>query len=139
MELDQNPYYKRALEFIGSTDLNSLENGTHVLDGDNLWVNITDSPLRRSSEARLEVHDRYIDIQIPLSGSETFGVMPRSMCRKPDGQMDVDRDILFYEDPIGPLMTVEAGKMIVFAPDTAHAPLIGEGTIHKAVFKVKFI
>ena len=34
-------------------------------------------------------------------------------------------------------MTVEVGQAITFDPDTAHAPLIGEGTIHKAIFKVK--
>ena len=34
-------------------------------------------------------------------------------------------------------VTVEAGGSITFDPDTAHAPLIGEGTIHKAIFKVE--
>lgn len=139
MEIKENPNYKRALEFIGNTDLHSLPNGTHVIDGKNLWVNIVDSQLRDKSEAKYEVHDSYIDIQIPLSGSETFGVMPRSMCTKPIGVMDEVKDILFFDDPLGPLMTVEPDKMIVFGPETAHAPLIGEGVIHKAIFKVKVV
>lgn len=139
MEIAENPNYKRALEFIKSTDLHSLPNGTHVIDGDNLWVNIVDSPLKDKSEAKFEVHDRYIDIQIPLSGEETYGVMPRSMCSKPVGEMNVEKDFLFFDDPLGPLMTVEPDKMIVFGPETAHAPLIGEGVIHKAVFKVKVV
>ena len=32
---------------------------------------------------------------------------------------------------------MKAGEVITFEPDTAHAPLIGEGTIHKAIFKVR--
>ena len=34
-------------------------------------------------------------------------------------------------------MTVKVGEAITFDPDTAHAPLIGEGKIHKAIFKVE--
>lgn len=139
MELTQNPYYAQALKFIEENDLNTLPTGKHVLDGDNLWVNIVDSNLKTPEQARLEAHDQYIDIQVPLSKAETFGVMPRQMCQKPVGEMDTVKDIIFFEDPVGPTVTIEAGKMITFGPETAHAPLIGEGTIHKAIFKVKVV
>ena len=66
-KLMQNPNYVKALEFIRNTDLNSLENGKHIIDGDNLFVNIVDSDMKTPQQARLEVHDKYIDIQIPLS------------------------------------------------------------------------
>ena len=135
----QNPYYVKALEFIKNTDLNSLENGRHIIDGDNLFVNIVDSDMKTPQQARLEVHDRYIDIQIPLSKPETFGVTPRSECKEPDGEMNVEKDILFYKDPVEETMTAAPGEAVTFAPDTAHAPLIGEGTIHKAIFKVKVV
>ena len=46
--LMNNPYYVKAIEYIQSTDLNSLENGKHFIEGDNLFVNIVDSKrLRR--------------------------------------------------------------------------------------------
>ncbi|HOE94143.1 MAG TPA: YhcH/YjgK/YiaL family protein, partial [Candidatus Cryptobacteroides sp.] len=82
------------------------------------------------------VHDAFIDIQIPLSGPETFGVKPRSECTQPRGEMDSVKDILFFDDAIEETVTVKAGEMIVFKPDTAHAPLIGFGPIRKAIFKV---
>jgi beta-galactosidase beta subunit len=50
--------------------------------------------------------------------------------------MDSVKDILFFDDAIEETVTVEAGEMIVFKPDTAHAPLIGSGPIRKAIFKV---
>ena len=66
-KLMNNPYYAKALEYIQTTDLNSLPLGKHLIDGENLFVNIVDSDMKTPQQARLEVHDKYIDIQIPLS------------------------------------------------------------------------
>lgn len=134
--MKNNPYYEAALAYIKEHDLNSLSTGTHVIEEGRLWVNIVETSLRPTSEALLEVHDAFIDIQIPLSGPETFGVKPRSECTQPRGEMDSVKDILFFDDAIEETVTVEAGEMIVFKPDTAHAPLIGSGPIRKAIFKV---
>ena len=138
-KLKNNPYYAKAIEYIQTHDLNALENGKHILDGDNLYVNIVDSDMKTPQQARLEVHDKYIDIQVPLSKEETFGVKPRSECKIPDGEMNTVKDILFYKDPVEETKTIAPGEAVTFAPDTAHAPLIGEGKIHKAIFKVKVI
>ena len=138
-KLMNNPYYAKAIEYIQTHDLNALEPGKHIIDGDNLFVNIVDSNMKTVRQARLEVHDKYIDIQVPLSKEETFGVKPRSECRLPDGEMNTEKDILFYKDPVEETKTIAPGEAVTFAPDTAHAPLIGEGKIHKAIFKVKVI
>ena len=134
--LMQNPYYAKAIEFIANIDLNTLENGKHFIDGDNLFVNIVDSNMKTPEQARLEVHDKYIDIQIPLSKAETFGVKPRSECTSPVGEMDEVKDILFYSDPVEKTITAGIGEVVTFAPETAHAPLIGEGTIDSYLYKL---
>ena len=137
MDLDNNKYYLQALQYIADTDLTTLENGKHLLDGEHLFVNIVDSAMETPEQARLEVHDKYIDIQVPLSKAESFGVKPRSECREPDGEFNAEKDILFYKDKDWTTITVEVGQAVTFDPDTAHAPLIGEGEIHKAIFKVE--
>lgn len=137
MNLLNNKYYKMALEYIANHDLNALENGKHPIDGDNLFVNIVDSNLKTPAQARLEVHNVYIDIQVPLSKPESYGVKPRSEAKGPEGEFNTEKDILFYTDKEWNTITVGQGQPITFDPDTAHAPLIGEGTIHKAIFKVK--
>lgn len=137
MDLTNNKYYQQALAFIQENDLYAMEPGKHLIDGEHLFVNIVDSQLKTPQQARLEVHDKYIDIQVPLSKAETYGVKPRTLCTMPEGEMDSVKDILFYKDPVEETVTVEAGGSITFDPDTAHAPLIGEGTIHKAIFKVE--
>ena len=137
MELDNNPNYLNAVKFIEENDLSLFEVGKHVIDGDNLWVNIVDAELKQPEDARLEVHNAYIDIQVPMSGAESFGVKPRRECREPDDEYDAEKDILFYKDKDWTTVTVNPGEAITFDPDTAHAPLIGIGKIHKAIFKVK--
>ena len=42
-KLMTNPYYAKAIEYINTHDLNSLENGKHLIDGEDLFVNIVDS------------------------------------------------------------------------------------------------
>jgi len=136
-DLLHNEYYRNALEYISGADLCELTPGKHVLDGDNLFVNIVDCKLKTVTEAKLEVHDSYIDIQVPLSGPETFGVKLRKECKFPVGEFDTEKDIQFFEDKVENTITVLPGEPVTFAPEMAHAPLIGDGTIHKAIFKVK--
>ena len=95
MNLQDNPYYQLALQYIQQTNLSQLPSGKHVIDGENLWVNITDSPLRTAAEARFEVHNRYVDIQIPLSGAEQYGIRPRSLCTRPIGDFNAQDDLVF--------------------------------------------
>ena len=139
MEINNNPFYAAALAFIKENDLCSLAPGKHPIDGENLFVNIVDAALKTPRQARLEAHDAYIDIQVPLSQAESYGVKPRSECTLPVGEMDPVKDILFFDDPVEEIISAQPGEAVTFAPDTAHAPLIGEGTIHKAIFKVKVV
>lgn len=132
-----NPYYLKALEFIKNTDLNTLPLGKTIIDGDNLFVNVVDSVLKPSSEAKFEAHNQYIDIQIPLSAPESYGVKSRRECQHPIGEFNEADDYILFEDEITTIETRQPGEMIVFTPEDAHAPLIGEGPIHKAIFKVK--
>lgn len=133
-----NPYYKKAVEFINDGRLKDLPAGTHTIDGDNLWVNIVETSLKPISEARLEAHDRYIDLQVPLSKEEIFGIKKRSECGT-EKDANADNDIVFFDDPIAETVSVKAGESITFAPDTAHAPLIGTGPIRKAIIKIKVV
>lgn len=139
-----NPYLKLALDYIESHDLNALPNGRHEIDGTNVFVNIVDSELRTPAQAKFEVHNRYIDIQIPLSAAESFGLKPRTACTSPVGEFNDEKDCLLFTDPIvaDEVCTIETrqpGEMIIFNPEDAHAPLIGEGSIHKAIFKVRVV
>ncbi|MBO4446588.1 MAG: YhcH/YjgK/YiaL family protein [Bacteroidales bacterium] len=137
MNLLKNKYYLKALEFIASGQLESLPVGKNVIDGDNLFVNISQTNLKKRQDARLEVHNKYIDIQIPLDGAELFGVRQRSECKSPDAPFNAEKDVQFFADEFDDIISAQPGAILVFTPDMAHAPMIGEGSIRKAIFKVK--
>lgn len=132
-----NPHFEKALEFLASNDLKTLEPGKYPVDGDNVWANIVKAPLKKQEDARMEVHDKYIDIQICISGKETFGWIKREACVKPVGEYNTEKDILFYEDKASILFTLTDGEFAIFFPEDAHQPMIGEGEIYKCIFKIK--
>ena len=51
-----NPNFVKALEYIGSHDLASMENGTYQIDADNVYVNIVECRVPRHSESSLVLH-----------------------------------------------------------------------------------
>lgn len=134
----ENKNYRDAIEFLANNDLSALETGKHIINGDKLFLNICDSDLKTPQQARFEAHRKYIDIQIPLSGPESFGIMPVEKCCRQEGEFNTEKDIVFFKDAIsdGTVFTAQPGQIVVFGPDDAHAPLIGQGKIHKAIFKV---
>lgn len=71
-----------------------------TIDGENLWVNIVETELKPISLAKFEAHNKYIDIQIPLSGSEQFGVKERKACTQAFGMFDNENDYILFDDAI---------------------------------------
>lgn len=58
----------RGCSFLKATDLQAHEVGKVVLKEGELMVNFADARPKTKEEARLETHNDFIDIQIPLSG-----------------------------------------------------------------------
>lgn len=88
-----NPLFAEAIKFLKTTDLNAQELGKIKLQGDDLVVNFSQTNPKTKEEARLETHNRFIDIQIPLSGVEVMGYTPREDL--PEAEYNADKDISF--------------------------------------------
>ena len=69
-----NPLFAQAIEFLKSHDLQAMEIGKTELKGKDLLVNIAQTKPKTKEEAKLETHNEFIDIQIPLSGNRSDGV-----------------------------------------------------------------
>ena len=130
------PRLRRVFDYIATTDLAQLEVGRHDIDGDNLFVNVSELELRPLEAAHLEVHNRYVDVQVVVGGEETFGWSERCNCHRAEGEFDAERDILFYEDRPQTFYTLRAGQFTILFPEDAHAPMLGEGCVRKLIFKV---
>ena len=126
---DLHPNFRSVLEILQSLNLDALQPGHIELDGKYVYININTTNGQSKELARLEAHRQYIDIQMPLSGKETFGVKATNECLNPMGEFDFERDIVFYND--------SPTEFIIFFPDDAHAPCIDTDENHmKLVVKI---
>lgn len=131
-----HPRFGRAFDFLRAANLRELPAGRHAIDGDALFVIIEDRDGRARTDAKLECHRRYIDIQFVLEGVDEMGWKPLADCRQAATDYDTARDIRFFDDAPASWIATPAGSFCVFFPEDAHAPLVSAGRIRKAVVKV---
>lgn len=129
-----NPLFAQAIEFLKSTDLNVHEIGKVKLQGDDLVVNFAQARPKTKEEAKLETHNRFIDIQIPLDGVEVMGYTPRADL--PDAEYNAEKDITFYPGLAESYLTIKPGMFAIFFPEDGHAPGVTSDGVKKVIVKV---
>ncbi len=133
-----SPRMKKAFDFIASTDWTKMEPGIHELDGKDIYVNVMERELKTKSDAKLEIHNEYIDIQVLVSGKEeAFGWSERKDVSKPLGEFDQAKDIQLFDDEAQTYYTMRPGQFTILFPEDAHAPMVGTGTVRKIIVKVR--
>jgi len=131
-----HPAFEKAFTFLRRDDLAELPAERYEIDGDRLFCMISKGPGRSRSEAKLEAHRKYIDIQYVIAGTDEMGWKPTADCKMIDAEYDANKDIMFFKDQPDSWTEVPAGSFVIFSPQDAHAPLVSEGEIHKAVLKI---
>lgn len=131
-----HPLFPKVEEFLKTFKFDKAGERTH-LEGEKLILIQSIDKAKAKENAFLEAHNRYIDIQICLEGNETMGWRNRSDCKTPKAPFDKEKDIIFYDDQPINYINVPAGSFAIFFPEDCHAPLIGEGSIKKIIFKVE--
>ena len=131
------PVLRSVTDYILTHDLSALPEGRTDIDGDRLYVMIQKYETKDAAEGRLEVHDKYIDLQLVLSGEEIIGYAPRSLMPAPK-EVRADSDISFFDADFAPMLLTE-GMFGVYFPGDCHAPCITgsrKKQVKKAVFKI---
>ena len=132
-----HPRFQQVFDFIDNNDVASLPCGRHDIDGDNIYVVVQEWDLRELKEARLELHRKYIDIQMLLSGpNEVFGWSEKKDCLTPETEFDEAKDIQILTDTPQCFYTVGQGQFTILFPEDGHAPMLGEGSVKKCIFKI---
>ena len=131
-----NPRFKQAFDFLVKEDLANLPLGKMELDGKNLYVIVQDAEGKTVDSARMETHDQYIDIQVPVSGAELMGWIARKNLKQETDAYNPEKDITFYADKTTNLIKVQPSEFVIFFPEDGHQPGIGEGKWKKIVVKV---
>jgi YhcH/YjgK/YiaL family protein len=131
-------YWDKAFAYLKNTDLKTLSNGRHAIDGDNVYAIVTEAPGKDYDKTTFESHRRYIDLQYVITGEENMGKAPVTSVTvsKP---YDEAADLANYSGE-GKIYTVPAGTFMLFFPTDAHRPNITHGgnkLIKKIVIKVR--
>jgi YhcH/YjgK/YiaL family protein len=131
-----NKGFAKAIEFLLRPDLKDLPVDKYEIDAERVYAIVSRSPGRKKEEAQLEAHEKYIDIQLVLAGTDDMGWKPKSLCKQPAGEYDQETDVQFFMDEPDAWLSTESGAFAIFFPEDAHMPLISSGQLHKVVVKV---
>ncbi len=134
--LSLNKGFPKAIEFILRPDLSDLPVDKYEIDNGRVYAMVAKDPGRKKEDALLEIHEKYIDIQLVLAGIDTMGWKSLSSCQHPTGTYDTESDIQFFSDDPDAWLPIGQGFFVIFFPEDAHMPLISDGKLHKVVVKV---
>lgn len=125
-----------VVQFLSELDINNIKLGKRVLS-DCIYVNIEEYNTKDIEVASFESHDKYIDIQLLLKGSENIYYASRDnlSIKVP---YDETRDIAFYSDGIQgyPYIKLDGTNFMMIYPHEAHAPQVSSGNLSQKVLKV---
>jgi biofilm protein TabA len=131
--------WQKALDYLANTRFDTVQPGRYELDGDNVYVLVTQGPLRNKDSAFFEAHKRYADIHYVADGEESIGVAPFTGTQevKP---YDAVKDIAFYREKGKFYTATPAAFFVFFAGLDAHMPGLqvnGHNSNKKIVIKIK--
>ena len=113
------------------------------IDGDRLFARVMSYATRdeTSSDAVLEAHRRYVDIQMAMIGGERIAWYPTSSLNAKTAY-DHEKDVQFfdYERPANVQVSVFPGTFVCLFPQDAHMPQLKTdgrgGDVKKVVVKI---
>ena len=129
---------KKGLEYLKSTDFQSMQDGKYEIDGKNLFVVVKTYTTKLRQECRWEAHKEYIDIQYLAQGQELFGYACIQELNEATEYNEAD-DIYFL-DGQGETLLLKPERFLILWPQDAHMPEIAVTNplpVKKVVVKVK--
>ncbi|MGK9368754.1 YhcH/YjgK/YiaL family protein [Melioribacter sp. Ez-97] len=130
--------FRKAFEFLKSSDLENIDEGKYEIDGDNVFAVVQNYDTKPRTAGKWEAHKKYADIQFIVSGKEKIGFsFPTKMIVTED--YNPDKDLMFLKGE-GEFLILESGYFAVFFPTDIHMPGIAVNLstpVKKVVVKVK--
>lgn len=133
------PDAQRILAHVNAPETRSLPAGRYDVPGTGAYILVQHLTTEPAEQRRFESHQRYMDIQIVLSGSEIMQWAELSALA-PSGDYSPEKDVRLYQNPDSCAdIRVEAGQFALFLPEDGHKPLCADGqpgAVSKIVVKV---
>jgi YhcH/YjgK/YiaL family protein len=130
--------WDKAFTYLSNPHLDTIAPGKYAIDGDNVFVIVTDGPTKESNQAGWEAHRKYIDVQYVIKGKEMISVVPidKATLTKP---YDATRDAANYTAK-GEDYIASPGTFLLLFPAEVHRPGVkvnGYDVVKKMVVKIK--
>lgn len=128
---------KKCFSFAAGHDLTSFEKGRYEIEGDNLFVNVTEYTTAQAEERFWEAHKKYIDLHLMLCGQEQIDV---SFIQNMQVLEYVDEsDFLRLDGGKNCSVVLTPGDFLICYPGDGHRTAVAvekPENIKKAIFKI---
>ena len=131
-----HPLFPAAFQFLREANLTDFVEGKREIDGDRLFVVASREPGKGREKSLLEYHQKFIDIQYVIEGTDTMGWYPTEHCERISQEYDPSSDLGFFFDRPATWIDVPPGYFAIFYPGDAHAPMAGDSLVHKVIVKI---
>ena len=131
-----HPRFKKAFDYLKNTDLVALPFGKIELEGASLVVNVVEITGKTADAAKMETHNKFIDIQVPIGKTETMGWISGSKLTEVTEAYNADKDVSFFANKASNFIAVQPFEFAIFFPEDGHQPGIAEGIYKKIIVKV---
>ena len=111
-------YLEMGLDFLAETDFSKLEDGTYIIDGENVFANVMHYDTRPMNETP-ESHIKYIDVQFVIEGEERIDVLP---LKDTTGVASRPGEDCWLNYGRGDGLVIKENRFLAVWPQDAHAP-----------------
>lgn len=130
-----HPVIIEIIQKVKEQTIENTEVGNYPLHDESVYFIVNDKTELKESR-RSEIHHKYLDVQLILEGTETFGYSEYPLLSIEDDYLE-EKDIAFSNDVQDEqFVTLEAGEFIIFNPKQPHRPLVAVDDKPTAVKKL---
>ena len=131
-----HPRFSDAFEFLKNAINQGFEDGDYEIDGKNIYAFISSYETKTESEVQFEAHNKYIDIQCVVSGTEVIGFESEKEVTLTQDYKD-GNDICFYAlNENYDKIALKKGEFVIIMADELHAPCMSVKNTPQAVKKI---
>lgn len=119
--------FQQVMTFLNSIDPQTIAPGTHLIQGKDIFANVECGKGKALQERRFELHRRYVDVQMLLTGHERQDYATSAAGDVLEDRLEKD-DVAFY-DVTGQIhsLRMHPGMFVIYFPGELHAPGLQDG------------
>jgi YhcH/YjgK/YiaL family protein len=133
-----HPLFRKAFDFLRTTDLENIALGKHLIEGDALFAIVMEYDTQEAVHCKIETHKKYIDLQYMIAGEEFIGIAALED-QIPINPYNKEGDFTFYDVNNLPKIPLKTGHFAIFYPDDIHQTMIqieAPQSLRKVVVKI---